>query len=145
MDENIQFHHSCPIQIRFTDVDMMSHVTNSLHLSYCDVARISYFDFVLGESIEQTKESLVIASITIDYKIPILIKEKIEVLTKTSKIGNKSIHTLQHIINTESGEIKSVIRTAISGFDYEKQISIVVPSRWKDKLAAFERDVEYKY
>jgi acyl-CoA thioester hydrolase len=139
------FRYSCPIQVRFTDIDLMSHVTNSVHLAYCDIARLEYFSQVLGEQIDYKTESLVIASITIDYLKPIFYYEKIEVLTKTNKIGNKSIQTLQHIINSETREIKSVLKAAIAGFNYIEQKSIAIPERWKNRLIEFDKDVEYKY
>jgi acyl-CoA thioester hydrolase len=145
MQPKITFNHSCPIQIRFTDIDLMEHVTNSLYLAYCDIARMKYFNEVLGEKIGQKEVSLVIASITIDFISPIFQHEKIEVLTKASKIGNKSIHTLQHIVNSDNGEIKATVKSAIAGFDYHKQESIVVPEKWKQKLAEYDKDVEYKH
>ncbi len=143
-DQHILFRHSTPMQVRFTDIDMMQHVTNSMYLAYCDLARMKYLNDVLEEKIGQTEESLVIASITIDFMKPIFLDEKIEILTKTIKIGNKSIHTLQHIINPESKEIKAEVKSAISGFNYLKQHSIIIPEKWKYKLSKFDKDVEYK-
>ena len=145
METNIVFRHSTPVQLRFTDIDMMSHVTNSMYLAYADMGRMKYFNDVLGEYIEQREESLVIASIKIDFVNPIFLYEKIEILTKTCKIGNKSIQTLQHIRNAETLEIKSAIHTTISGYNYKLQKSIVVPERWKKQLAEFDPDVEFKY
>jgi acyl-CoA thioester hydrolase len=145
MKDTILFRHSFPIFVRFTDVDMMKHVTNSTHLIYCDDARMDYFLHVFGERIEPKEESLVIASITIDYIKPIHPNEPIEVKTKTSIIGNKSIQTLQHIINVESGELKSVIKVVIAGYNYVRQSSIAIPERWKKKIAEFDTDVKFKY
>ena len=141
--DEIIFSHSCPIQIRFTDIDLMSHVTNSVQLSYCDVARMEYFKLVLNEQIEYKAESLVIASITIDYLTPIFYEEKIEILTKTIKIGNKSIHTYQHIINSKTKEIKSILKAAIVGYNYIEQKSIKISELWKKSLIEFDKDVVY--
>lgn len=143
-EQIIVFRHSTPIQIRFTDIDMMQHVTNSMYLSYCDIARMNYFNDVLGEKIGQTEESLVIASVTIDFLFPIFIDERIEIQTKTTKIGTKSIHTLQQVINSESKQVKAVAKTIISGFDYLKQNTIEIPSKWKQKLAAVDNDIDFK-
>ena len=141
---HVIFRHSTPIQVRYTDIDMMAHVTNSMYLAYCDIARMDYFIRVLEQLIEHKEESLVIASITIDYLQPIFFHEKIEIRTKTTKIGNKSIHTLQHIINSETKEIKAAVKAVISGFDYIGQKTIVVPEKWKKSLAEFDPDVEFK-
>jgi acyl-CoA thioester hydrolase len=144
MDTKQIFRHSTPIQLRFNDIDKMSHVTNSMYLVYADMGRMKYFNEVLGEPIEQREESLVIASMTIDFISPIFFNEKIEIYTKTSKIGNKSIHTYQQIKNTDRSEIKAVIKTIIAGYNYIDQKSIVVPELWKKRLAEYDVDVEYK-
>ncbi len=140
----INFRHSTPIQVRFTDIDMMQHVTNSQYLAYCDLARMKYFNDVLKEKIGQTEESLVIASVTLDFVNPIFMDEQIEVQSKITKIGNKSIQMLQHIINSNTKEIKASVKSAISGFNYLKQQSIIIPDKWKDKLANYDSDVEFK-
>ena len=138
------FKHTTPVQIRFTDIDMMQHVTNSMYFSYCDIARITYFNEVLEEKIGQSSESLVIASVTIDFLNPIFMDENIVIHTRTVKIGNKSIHTLQRIININSGQEKAIVRTVLSGFDYVQQQPIVIPQKWKDKLNAFDTGIEIK-
>jgi acyl-CoA thioester hydrolase len=143
MEQNI-FKHNCPIQIRFTDIDQMAHVTNSQYLAYCDIARIDYFTTVLQEQIGHSVESLVIASVTIDFLKPIFLYEKISVLTKTIRIGNKSIQTLQQIIDPETEEVKAEVLSVIAGFNYVAQESIVIPDRWKKLLAAYDSGVEYK-
>ena len=145
MQQNPVFKHSCPIQVRYTDIDLMAHVTNSMYLSYCDIARMQYFNHVLEEQIGNEEESLVIASITIDFICPIFLHEKIEVHTKTTRLGNKSIQMLQHIVNIDTKEVKSAVKSILAGFDYKKQTAIVVSEKWKMKLAAFDTDVEFKH
>jgi acyl-CoA thioester hydrolase len=139
-----RFRHKVPVQVRFTDIDMMHHVTNSMYLAYCDLARMKYFNDVLEEKIGLSEESLVIASVTIDFMKPIFMDEKIEVLTKTTKIGNKSVHTLQQIVNSETSEIKAEVKSVVSGFNYKKQHAIVIPDKWKNKLVAFDNHIEFK-
>ena len=144
MEESIVFRHSCPIQVRFTDIDQMAHVTNSIYLAYCDIARIGYFSEVLGEQIGQSDESLVIASVTIDFLKPIFLYEKINVLTKTIKIGNKSLQMLQQIVNPETGDVKAEVLSVVAGFNYVAQESMVIPERWKMAIANYDSGIEYK-
>ena len=40
MDQQIQFFHKTPIQIRFNDVDVVGHVNNSVYQNYFDAARM---------------------------------------------------------------------------------------------------------
>lgn len=144
MEQAIHFNHSTPIQLRFTDIDMMAHVTNSVYFVYCDIARMEYFTTVLNEKIEQSEESLVIASLQIDFINPIFFHEKIEIQTKVIKIGNKSIQTLQHIINAETKTVKATVKSILSGYNYEARHAISIPDKWKTKIENFETVVEYK-
>ena len=144
MEQNNIFRHSCPIQVRFTDIDQMAHVTNSIYLAYCDIARIGYFTDVLGEQIGQSDESLVIASVTVDFLKPIFLYEKINVLTKTIRIGNKSLQMLQQIVNPETDEVKADVLSVVSGFNYVAQESMIIPERWKKSIADYDSGIEFK-
>ena len=138
------FQHSTPIQVRFNDTDSMGHVTNMQYLGYCDIARIRYFHHVLKEKIDFSKESLVIASVKIDFIHQIFFEEAIDVRTKISVLGNKSLQMLQLICNTETNEVKSLVHTVMSGFNYVEQRSIVIPQHWKNAILAFDTKVEDK-
>ncbi len=138
------FKHITPIQVRFNDTDMMGHVTNMQYLGYCDIARLRYFRDVYNEKIDYAEESLVIASVKLDFVHQIFEDEAIDVRTKISHIGNKSLQMLQIICNSESNEIKSIVHTVMSGFDYINQYSIVIPQRWKEAILAYDIKVESK-
>ena len=38
MEDNIQFKHTLPVQLRFSDVDQFGHVNNSVYFSLYDLA-----------------------------------------------------------------------------------------------------------
>jgi len=144
-DIEIIFKHLTPIQVRFNDTDMMGHVTNMIHLSYCDVARMHYFQDVFGENVEHKNESLVIANVSLDFSKPIFIFENIVVKTSIHTIGKKSIQMIQHIINSETNELKTVVKTIISGYNYIDEHTIEIPQRWIKCIENFENHVHYKY
>lgn len=41
--EEIEFHHSLPIQLRFNDVDKFGHVNNTVYFSFYDLGKTEYF------------------------------------------------------------------------------------------------------
>ena len=43
---------SQPIQLRFVDTDALGHINNAHYLSYCEMARVTYFDTVMGDVID---------------------------------------------------------------------------------------------
>src|ERR1035437_3743603 len=91
------FKHKTLFQIRFKDVDMMGQVNNANHFTYLEIARAKYFDDVVAEEVNWSKEGIILAKSTCDYKMPILFKDKVYVYTKCSRIGNKSFE-LSYVI-----------------------------------------------
>ena len=41
--EEIIFHHTLPIQLRFNDVDKFGHVNNTVYFSFYDLGKTEYF------------------------------------------------------------------------------------------------------
>jgi acyl-CoA thioester hydrolase len=58
------FRHKTPIQIRFKDVDRLGHVNNANHVTYFELARVEYFNELMGDmKIDWENESLILAKI----------------------------------------------------------------------------------
>lgn len=136
-----EFKHKTPIQIRFKDVDMMRHVNNANHFTYLEIARAKYFDDVVGEEVDWSKEGIILAKSTCDYKMPILFKDKVFVYTKCSRIGNKSFELSYAIIKDKNGKeiVLAEASTIQVCFDYEKRKNILMPDKWKKKILIFEK------
>jgi acyl-CoA thioester hydrolase len=49
--------HTTPVQIRFNDIDLMGHVYNAKYQEFFDLARIKYFEEVLGNLISVDKKT----------------------------------------------------------------------------------------
>lgn len=131
------FKHEVSIQVRFNDIDMQGHASNTVYQTYYDYGKLGYFDRVFGE-IDWYGEAIVGASIKIDYLKPIYLKTKISVKTRVSHIGNKSI-TFEHcIINRENNEVMSTCEAVLVCYDIRKKQSIPVPDKWRKNIIAFE-------
>ncbi len=135
------FKHKIKIKVRFSDLDAMRHVNNAAYLSYLEEARIAYFKDVF----EKTKDGLdfgaVVARIEIDYLLPIMLGDEIEVVTRVSKMGTKS-SDVEHLILVERNGTKVAAASALTklvSYDYEKQISFVTPAWVKKKIEEFEK------
>lgn len=123
------------IQIRFVDLDQFGHVNNAIYLSYLEIARLPYFDEIIGE-IDWLNEGIILAKAEIDYLIPILLKDHIEVKTWCSRIGSKSFDLSYHIVKLEK-ETETIVakaKTVMVCFNYSKQQSIEIPAGWKEKM-----------
>lgn len=135
------YFHRTPIQIRFNDIDKLSHVTNSVYQQYFDLGRLKYFSDILKEKMNWEVEGLVLASISIDYLIPIRLWDNIVVLTKVYEIGNKSLKMRQEIHNNSTGETAAVSKAVMVCFSNGAGKSIPIPPRWRELILNFEKDL----
>lgn len=135
--QDIKFHHSLPIQLRFNDVDKFGHVNNSVYFTYYDLGKTEYFIAALPE-IDFEKEGVVVVHIEANFLSQILGTDRIAVQTAVTEIGNKSFTIAQSVVDTESNEIKCFCKSVLVAFDLEKHDSIEIPERWKEAICRFE-------
>ena len=143
INSNYTFFHKTPIQIRFNDIDIMTHVNNSIYQNYFDMARMRYFEEVFEQKMQWEIRALVLARITIEYLNPILLDEKIIVLSKVYKLGNKSLHMHQEIVNEQTNEVKSKNDAVLVAFRSKENEAIPLPEDWKEKITKYEKDIEF--
>jgi acyl-CoA thioester hydrolase len=72
MENQLPFNSIIPIQVRFNDVDMLGHVSNTVYQNYYDAGKLHYFEEVLPD-MDYVKTGVIAASVKIDYLKPILL------------------------------------------------------------------------
>jgi acyl-CoA thioester hydrolase len=132
------FNHFTHVQIRFNDIDILGHVNNAVQQHYFDFARLKYFEEVLNTTIDWKDKSLVIASISTDFENPVFLEESIIVLTRTDKIGNKSLQMTQKIVTADFSEIKTSGTSVMVGYSRSENTPIIIPENWKAAIRRFE-------
>lgn len=138
MTSDKKFKHSTPIEIRFKDLDSFKHVNNANFLTYIEQARIKYFNDVLKNKYEWSKEGVILAKAIIDFKLPLYLNDKIIVHTKCSRLGNKSMDLEYLLIREKDSKEAALAHTVLVAFNYENNQSIKIPEEWKNKILAFE-------
>ena len=137
---DIIFHHRISIQTRFSDVDPLGHVNNSVLFQYFDSGRIHYFQDVMPKTVPWNELPLVLVHISADFLLPALFDAKLAVETKTLEFGKKSLKMIQRLIDEDTGETKSVCRTILSGFDPKTNTSLVIPESLKRIFMNYEQN-----
>lgn len=132
---------STQIQIRFTDIDQLGHVTNSVYQQYYDMGRMTYFNHVFGEQMDWKVEGLVLVSLSLDFFSPIKLGNQIEVRTKICEIGNKSVKMVQEIYNHSTNCVCSKSSSVMVACKNSCSESIAVPERWVKCAKSFEVDL----
>jgi acyl-CoA thioester hydrolase len=95
------FAHRLPVEIRFGDTDAMGHANNARFLTYCESARIAYWEEATGEPVglptHGAEESLILADIKVTFRSPAFFGERLTVESRVGRIGRTSF-TLEHRI-----------------------------------------------
>lgn len=132
--------HKTPIQIRFKDLDRLGHVNNANHLTYFELARVHYFNDVIGNNIDWDNEGILIARATIDYHRPILLTDNVYVQTQVARFGTKSFDIEASIVINNGTEdiIAAKGLIVLVCYNSVKQTSIPVPLKWKEKVEAYQ-------
>jgi len=135
------FKHKTPIQLRFKDGDIMGHVNNANHLTYIELARIKYFEDVVGSDASWSQQQgIILAHISIDYKQPLFVRDTVFVYTRCSKVGKKSIE-LSWAIVREKKDTEEIIAQGIAVlvcYDYTEKKPTEVPEEQRKKIEMFE-------
>lgn len=133
-----QFRHRLPVQLRFNDVDMFGHVNNTVYLQFFDLGKLRYFEEVLCADFDKSGLAVVVVNINCDFFEPSFLNEKLEVITRTVHIGEKSITLEQRIINRNTGAIKCMCNTVMAGFDPKTLQSTPIPDHHRQTIEAYE-------
>lgn len=120
------------IQVRFSDLDVMGHVNNSVYLSYFEMTRVHYFKELVGDNWDWKKEGVLLVRNEIDYLKPILLNDKPEVFMYLEKIGEKSISLLYEI--KVNNELHTKGKSVLVCFNVEIGKTIPVPTAMAEAL-----------
>ena len=133
------FRHCLPVQMRFSDIDMLGHLNNNVYLIFMDLAKIEYFGAINGKPVTANELCMVVANINCDFVAPSFLGNALEVWTQVTHIGEKSVKLEQRIVDRNTGETKCIGRTIMAGFDPATLLSAPIAPRWVKLMETFEQ------
>ena len=84
-----------PVQVRFSDLDLLGHVNNAVYLTYTEISRLVYFQSLALELAD-------VSGVEIDYKKPVLLGQQVEVGCRVKAFGRTSFR-MQYRIEADGG------------------------------------------
>lgn len=135
------FRHRTRLEVRFRDIDAFGHVNNAAFVTYLEQARIRYLIDNLHEETPQHLP-LILASLQVDFRAPILFGQEVEIGTRVDWIGNTSFsvsHRMTAGTGPQAGQrLAAEAATVLVAYAYATERPIRVPDRWRDVFAAYE-------
>jgi acyl-CoA thioester hydrolase len=124
--------HQTDLQMRFADTDALGHVNNVAYAAYAETGRVEFLHR-LGKSVT----SLILASITIDYRRQVQYGDRLRIDTWVEKLGRTSITLAQTLFANDqpSAEMRSVV----VHFDYRTNQPMPLTEEIRAQLEPFVR------
>ncbi|MEO0560766.1 MAG: acyl-CoA thioesterase [Chloroflexota bacterium] len=135
------FNHSTEVEVRFHDLDALGHVNNARYLNYLEQARLAYATEVCGWDGTLRTLGLIVANVTIDFKQPIFLGDKLEIATRASRLGNKSFDLEYRFITTRppaSAALAGEAKTTLVTYDYSEGKTVPIFTAWREAMLAHE-------
>jgi acyl-CoA thioester hydrolase len=138
------FRHVLEIPVRFGDTDAMRHVNNAVYLTYCEIARIRYWEDLTGETFAlgtDGAESLILAEARITYRAQAFYGETIRIESRATRVGRSSF-TLQHrlLAGVPGAEphLVAVSESVLVRYDYPTASAVPLSDALVAKIEAYE-------
>ena len=131
------YRHVLPLQIRFNDVDKFGHVNNTVYFQFYDTAKTDYIATVCKE-VDWERLAIVVVKIEAEFLAQIKGNDHIAGRTRIVKIGNKSFHLEQDVIDSDTQEVKSRCLSVMVLYDLERQQTIPLPDEWRKAITDYE-------
>jgi acyl-CoA thioester hydrolase len=128
---------STALEVRWRDVDALSHVNNAVYFNYLEQARLHYMDelgFLLPNS---TDVGIIIAEASCRFKSPLKLGEHVTIRARVSEFRRTSF-IFEYRIEGEDGRLAATARTVQVCYDYEDQRPSPIPDKWREAFIAYE-------
>lgn len=93
-----------PLQLRWSDLDAFDHVNNARYLTFLEEARIRWFDSI-GEQWVTDEFAPVVASVQLNYRMPIPYPADVAVVLYVDRIGGSSVTIGHRIVSADGGTL----------------------------------------
>lgn len=112
-------------QVRFSDTDMMGHISSMSYATWAEVGRADFF----GEVREENIPWFVLVRLELDFHREGRFGDPFRMLTRCAAIGEKSMTLEQRILVND--QRVCTIKVVMAGFDMKTRKAIPVPSHWR--------------
>ena len=131
------FHHIMPLQIRFNDVDKFGHVNNTIYFQFYDTAKTDYFATVCKD-VDWERVAIVVVHLEAEFLEQVRADSHIAARTRVNRIGHKSFHLEQDVIDQEIQKVKCRCTSVMVLFDLLQQKAIPLPEHWVRAIREYD-------
>jgi acyl-CoA thioester hydrolase len=124
---------------RFNDMDIYHHVNNVVYLTYLEEARIAFMTAIGLRGLYTRQRSTVVAHASVDYKLPAVFGDTLDIEVQTGEIRNSSYELLYRVTRRRDGALIAAGKTVQVCFNFELNAPTRLPEEWRVLLQSHPR------
>ena len=133
------FRHFEPVRVRWGDMDSMGHVNNAVYFTYCESARMSYFEAVdLPSHAAAPSHGPALAAADLNFRQQVRYPAELEVGARVTHLGGKSFTFEYVLFRRGSEEVVADGSGVIAWVDYEQGKAIPLPDSLRQAIRDYE-------
>lgn len=116
-----------PIKVRGYHIDFYGHVNNARYLEFLEEGRWHFLEQQVGiDYLMESGLGMAVVNININFRREALMDDELEVLTKMTKIGNKSVLIEQEVVKkgTDTWVVDAVVTFVVTDQKAKKAVAI---------------------
>lgn len=142
MRSEFNFFH--PVTVRWADMDSFSHVNNAVYFTYCESARMAYFEAIrLDEARTPPSLGPALAQASLNFRRQVHFPAELEVGARAARVGGSSFQ-LDYAIFQKSDDGSDTELVVAEGssvvvwIDYDVGRSVPLPDDLKQRIYALD-------
>jgi YbgC/YbaW family acyl-CoA thioester hydrolase len=131
-----QFHFSCEIPVRITDINYGGHVGNDTILSIIHEARMQFFKHFSYTEMQFAGVGIILADAGIEFKAELFYGDTVVAYVTAGEFNKVSFdvfYKLEKQLNNKR-ILVALAKTGVVCYDYEKKKIVAIPLEIKNKL-----------
>jgi acyl-CoA thioester hydrolase len=127
--------YSCPIQVRWRDLDAFGHVNNATFASYLEMARTEVWTQLFGGR-DALEIPFFVKQLRIDYKRPVALENEVRVWLRVGELRGASF-TFDYVVEAD-GKVAAEAETRLACVDKETGKPVAIEGDVRATLAALQ-------
>jgi acyl-CoA thioester hydrolase len=126
---------SCPIQVRWRDLDAFGHVNNATFASYLEMARTEAWVFLFGGR-DALGIPFFVRKLEIDYRRPINLGDEVRVWLKVGELKGASF-VFEYLVEAD-GQLAATATTQLACVDKETGRPVAIDPDVRETLESLQ-------
>ena len=127
------------LEVEWGDQDALGHVNNTVYLRWCETARVVYLEKTgMWPLVKNQGQGPIVASLTCDYRRPVVFPDTVQVGARVSKIGRSSFRMEHAVVSVAQNTVVAESHTTLVFYQYEKGKSLPLPPEIRRAMEQLE-------